>query len=404
MPARAIYVLVGIGGILASRLRKRQWSSFVAPRLRGGLFKSGSALPHWLALLLLLAACSALAVSLARPRGDAGTRTEKTLGRNVMIALDISRSMRVSDIKPDRLAQAKIIIYELLEAMPNERIGFIGFAGTAYVYAPLTIDHGAVRETVDQIDETWAPLGGSDLASAVKLATETLKATGQNNNALVILSDGEKHDDDLDEMITAADQAGVRIVSIAVGTEDGGFVPNPDFSNGQMVDRSGRPVISRVQTDVMRKLAEDTKGRFAIAGSGLDIPATVKSVVKDMDAFEIDGRARRISIEFYQWLLLPGILLLGGAIVAGTKWKGVRAAALVAGGFFLIQPADASESTRAMDALKEGRNSEARESYHKLGDKAGNDETRARYRLGEGTAAYRDGDLREARTAFSGAI
>lgn len=397
--------ILGIGGILASRLRKRQWSSFVAPRLRDRLLKRGSPLPRWLALFLLLAACVALIVSLARPRGDAGTRTEKTLGRNVMVALDISRSMRVSDVKPDRLAQAKIVIYELLEAMPNERIGFIGFAGNAYAYAPLTIDHSAVRETVDQIDENWAPLGGSDLAAAVKLATETLKMTGQRNNALVILSDGEKHDGDLEGMIAEASAAGVRIISIAVGTEDGGMVPNLDFPNGQMVDRSGRTVISQLHTEVMRKLAEDTNGRFAIAGSGLDIPAMVKSVVKDMDAFEMDGRARKISIEFYQWMLLPAIVLLAGSIVAGTRWKGIRAAALVAGGgLFLIQPADASEATRAMDALKGKRHEEARDSYHKLADKERGDETRARYRLGEGTAAYRAGDLRNARTAFSGAI
>lgn len=396
--------LLGIGGILTSRLRKRQWSSFVAPRLREGLLKRGSSLPRWLALFLLLAACCALVISLARPRGDAGTRTEKTLGRNVMIALDISRSMRVSDVKPDRLSQAKVVIYELLEAMPNERIGFIGFAGTPYVYAPLTIDHSAVRETVEQIDEKWAPLGGSDLASAVRLATETLKATGQKNNALIILSDGEKHGDDLEGMIAEASTAGVRIISIAVGTEDGGFVPNPDFPSGQMIDRSGRTVISRLQTDVMRKLAEDTSGRFAIAGSGLDIPAMVKSVVKDLDAFEIDGRARRISIEFYQWLLFPAIVLLAGSIVAGTRWKGIRATALVAGGFLMLQPADGSEATRAMDALKGRRHEEARDTYHRLADKARRDETRARYRLGEGTAAYRAGDFRNARTAFSGAI
>ncbi|RYD19970.1 MAG: VWA domain-containing protein [Verrucomicrobiaceae bacterium] len=396
--------LLGIGGILASRLKKRQWSSFVAPRLRERLLKKGSALPRWLALLLLLAACCALIVSMARPRGDAGTRTEKTLGRNVMVALDISRSMRVNDVKPDRLAQAKVVIYELLEAMPDERIGFMAFAGNSYVYAPLTIDHTAVKETVEQIDEKWAPLGGSDLASAVKLATETLKETGQKNNALVILSDGERHDDDLENMIAEASAAGVRIVAIAVGTEDGGIVPNSDFPNGQMIDRSGRTVISQLHTEVMRKLAEETSGRFAIAGSGLDIPAMVKSVVKDMDAFEIDGRARKISIEFYQWLLFPAIILLAGSIIAGTRWKAIRAVAVLAGGLLIIQPADASEATRAMEALKGERHEEARDSYHKLAEAERRDETRARYRLGEGTAAYRAGDFRGAREAFSRAI
>lgn len=393
--------LVGVGAFFVARLRKRQWAAFVAPRLRDRLLKRGSALPRWFALFFLLASCFTLIIALSRPRGDAGTKTEKTQGRNVMIALDISRSMRVDDVKPDRLSQAKVVIYELLEAMPNERIGFIGFAGSAYVYAPLTIDHSAVRETVDQIDEEWAPLGGSDLAAAVKLATETLKKTGQENNALVVLSDGEKHDDNLDEMISAAEQSGVYIVAIGVGTEDGGFVPNKDSVDGQMKDRDGRPVISRLQPEIMRKLAEDTKGRFALAGAGLDSPALVKSVVSGLDAFEMDSRERRISIEFYQWLVFPAILFLTASIIAGTRWKGIHAALLLGGIFLTMQKAGGSEATRAMDALSGKRYEDARDAYHKLADKTTGTDTQARYRLGEAIAAYRAGDFRGARSAYS---
>jgi Ca-activated chloride channel family protein len=323
-----------------------------------------------------------------------------------MIALDISRSMRVSDVKPDRLTQAKVVIYELLEAMPNERIGMIGFAGNPYVYAPLTIDHSAVRETVEQVDENWAPVGGSNLSAAVRLATDTLKKTGQKNNALVILTDGEEvHDDDhrgeLDAMIAEAEQSGVYVIAIGVGTEDGGFVPTPGLLNSQMVDRTGRSVISRLQTDVLRKLAEDTKGRFTIAGSGLDIPAMVKSVVEGMDAFEMDGRERRISIEFYQWLMFPAVLFLILSIVSGTRWKSVHAVVLAAGAFFLTTPADASEASSAKHALEIKDYQKARESYRKLAGEAKLREVRARYRLGEGTAAYRAGEFREARGAFS---
>jgi Ca-activated chloride channel homolog len=168
--------LLGVGAIaVAALLRSKQWSSFVAPAAARRAAETRQPLPRWFALGFLLAACAALIVALARPQGDAGTRTEKTLGRNVLIALDLSRSMRVADVKPDRLAQAKMVIYELLEAMPNERIGLIGFAGSAYLYAPLTVDHGAVRETVEQIDETWATLGGSNLAAAISLASTPRK-------------------------------------------------------------------------------------------------------------------------------------------------------------------------------------------------------------------------------------
>ena len=398
--------LLGIGAVLTARLRQKQWAVFVAPRLREALVKRSSALPRWLALFFLLTACAAIIFALARPRGDAGTRTEKTVGRNVMVALDISKSMRVSDVKPDRLSQAKIVIYELLEAMPNERIGFIGFAGTPYVYAPLTIDHSAVREIAEQVDETWAPVGGSDLPAAVHLATETLKKTGQKNNALVILSDGEEvRDDDargeLELMIAEAERSGVYVITIGVGTEDGGFVPNPASPTGQMTDRAGRTIISRLQTDTLRKLAEGTKGRFSLAGSGLDIPAMVKSVVAGLDAFEMEGRERKISIVFYQWLMFPAILFLIISIVAGTRWKGIQTAVLLAGGFLTLTDAQASEASNAKEALAGKRYDQARESYHNLADGAKFRDTQARYRLGEATAAYRSGDFREARTAFS---
>lgn len=396
-----ILPILGVVALLSERLRRRQWAVFVAPRLRDTLFKHGSSLPRWFALFFLLTACAATIGALARPRADAGTKMEKTRGRNVMIALDISRSMRVADVKPDRLAQAKVVIYELLEAMPNERIGLLGFAGTPFIYAPLTIDHSAVRETVDQIDEKWAPLGGSDLAAAVHLTTETLKKTGQKNNALVILSDGEKHDGDLDAMIAEAEQSGIYIIAIGVGTEDGGFVPNTNFPNGRMVDPSGHPVISRLQADVMRKLAENTKGRFAVAGSGLDIPTLVKSVVAGLDAFEMEGRERRISIEFYQWLMFPAILFLIVSIVAGTRWKGIQTAMIITGAFLTISESRASDASDAKAALSGKHYEQARDAYHKLADNSTRRETQARFRLGEATAAYHADDFRGARTAYS---
>ena len=394
--------ILGIGAVFATRLRKRQWEAFVAPRLREALLKRGNPLPRWLSLFFLLIAATAMIIALARPRGEAGIRTEKTVGRNVLVALDLSRSMRVTDVKPDRLAQAKMVIYELLEAMPNERIGLIGFAGSSYVYAPLTIDHSAVRETVEQIDENWAPRGGSDLASAVHLATETLRKTGQKNNALVILSDGEKHEGDLDAMIAEAEKSGVYILAVGVGTEDGGFVPNADFPNGQMVDKTGHPVVSRLQPDVMRKLAADTKGRFTVAGSGLDIPEMVKSVIKDLDAFEMKGRDRRVFTEFYQWLILPAILFIITSIALGTRWKGVKASLFIAGAFFLPSPAKAEDLPNTRGSMTLKRVKESLSAHY--AEKLNLPELATRYHLSEAAEAYRSGDFRDARTAYSQAL
>jgi Ca-activated chloride channel family protein len=397
--------LLGIGALLVARLRRAQWQGFVAPRLRPNLLRRASTLPRWIALLFCLAATASLVAALSRPQGDAGTKTEKSLGRNVLIALDLSRSMRVTDVKPDRLSQAKVVLYELLDAMPGDRVGLIGFAGSPFLHAPITVDQTAVRETIEQMDETWAPLGGSDISSAIRMAIDVLKETGQKNNALVILSDGEEHEGDLDSIIADADQAGVYIFAIGVGTEDGAFVPHRDFPGGRLLDENGNPILSRLQPQTLRKLAEETGGRYAVAGSGVDITQLVKSAVSQLDAFEVEGRERRVAIEFYQWLILPAILFLFVSIIGGTRWRPIRATALLGAAFLLPHtPARANDEENARQALNSGRLEEARDAYKRLAEKSSSTDRSARFRLGQATAAYRNGEFRAAREAYSDAL
>lgn len=393
--------ILAVCAVMVGRFGKRPWEAFAAERLRGKLIKQDHPLPRWMALGMIFAAILALAIAMARPQGDAGTKTEKTTGRNIMIALDLSRSMRVQDVKPDRLAQAKIVIYELLESMKNDRVGLIAFAGTPFLSAPLTIDHAAVRETVEQIDEQWMPTGGSDIAAAVRLATQELKETGQKNNALVLISDGEENEGDLDAIIAEAESSGVSIITIGVGTEDGGFVPHPDFVGG-LVDSGGNRILSRLQPDVLRQLANETGGRYVIAGRGADIPGMVRAATQGLDAFEMEGGKTRIVIEFFQWALLPAILFLAAAIVVGTRWRG-----LVSAGAALMIFGTHAEADLAKDAgraFSEKRFDEARDAYRALADDKGSEDTSSRFRLGQGLAAYEAQDYRGARSAYSAAL
>ncbi len=317
--------LIMAAAVVVARISGRQWDAFLAPRLRQRLLRRASTIPRWFSLIFLAGACAALAIAMARPVGEAGTRTETTMARDVIIALDISRSMLVTDVSPDRLTQAKIIGHELIEALSGDRIGLIAFAGTAYLYAPLTVDHSAVRETLDQLDETWATRGGSNLADTIRIAINTFRESGRRNAALVILSDGEENTGDSAAIISEAERAGLYVFAIAIGTPEGGLVPHPDYPNGHVTDRTGRAVVSRVETEVLRELATATGGRFAHAGSGSNIPALVESAIQDLEASEIEGRERTIKIEFYQWLALPAVLLLMASILAGTRWKGFSA-------------------------------------------------------------------------------
>jgi Ca-activated chloride channel family protein len=399
--ALALPIILAVLAVVVARLRRSQWQAFAADRLRPILIKRRSPLARWISFSLLLLACIGLVTALTRPHEKAGTREEKILSRNVLIALDLSRSMRVQDVKPDRLSRAKIAIYELLEELPNERVGIIGFAGSSYVYAPLTVDHAAVRQTVEQIDENWTTLGGSNLKEAVELAIDTLKKTGQKQNALVIFSDGEKHDGSLDDIASEAKLAGVNILAIGIGTENGDYVPNADFPGNRMIDENGQPVISRLQPEVLRKLAEATSGKYTAAGSGDDIASLVKNAIKELDAFEMEGRQRDISVECYQWFLLPAIALLFASIIIGTRWRGVGKAAAALAIFLMPDPSQADDAKDAARFLSEKNFTASSQIYRKLAKETRSSNLRSRYHLGEGIASLRGGSFKSARSAFS---
>lgn len=400
--------LLGICAIIISRLRKARWAAFASARLRAALITAPGPFPRIVSLVFLLTACAALIIAIARPQGDAGTKVQKAEGRNVLIALDLSKSMRVPDVKPDRLAQAKIVIEEMLEAMPDERFGLIGFAGHAYLYAPLTVDHAAVRDVASQIDETWAPMGGSDIASAVRLAIETLKKTGQRNNALVLISDGERNEGSLGKTIEEAKRAGVYILTVGVGTENGDYVPDKNMPGGKALDRQGSPVISRLQPALLRELATGTKGRFAVAGGGDDVPEMVKAVIKDLDAFQSEGTERRITIEFFQWLVFPAILFLMVSITCATHWrkrlKPGAFAATAAALLLLPRPARADEVAEAREDLRLGRLKEAAEKYSHLAEDNPLPPRKALMRLGEGAAEFRGRKFSDAVSSSSEAL
>lgn len=271
--------LLVIAAVLAARTRRKIWSAFVAARLRPRLLRRSSPVPRWIAFGCLLAAFALLVIALSRPQGESGRESEKILGRNLIFMLDLSRSMQVRDVQPSRLAQAKATAYELLEALPNDRVGVIGFTATPYLFAPLTVDHNAVRETISQLDTEWLPTGASDIAAGLELGIETLKETGVRQNAIVLLTDGEQTAGDLIPAAEKAKAAGIEVITIGFGTEAGDFIPDDSFADGRFRDRSGREVISRLETDNLREISQLTGGRFAIASSGADIPAMVKAEI-----------------------------------------------------------------------------------------------------------------------------
>lgn len=402
--------LVATGAVIIARVRAKRWQAFVAERLRPRLVRRASPVPRWISLACLLLALALLILALARPQTLRGTRTDTLLSRNVLIALDLSRSMLTPDVKPSRLDQAKATCYELLEALPDDRIGVIGFAGSAYLFAPLTVDHAAVRETVGELEIDWIPTGGSNLVGALELGVETLRETGTRQNALILMSDGEEHEGRVADVAEEARAAGIEVITIGFGTAEGEFVPDDSSPDGRFRDREGKEVISRLEPAPLERVATITGGRFAIATSGADIPGMVEAAIADLDRVRMEGRERTIVAEHYQWFLLPAILLLIGSVVAATRWRGITPAPATAGLaallFLGLAPTDlrAASFSDARRALAEGRYEDAAAAFDSLAQQFPDEEKGFRYRLAEGEAAYRAEDYASARRAYSEAL
>jgi len=409
----ALIPLMITAALLATRSRGRAWKRLVAERLRGVLVRAGSSVPRWVSFGLALLGFLCVIASLAGPNAGYEERTETIRGRNLLLAIDISRSMLAEDESPNRLAAALAAAYEVIDQFPNDRIGVIAFSGSAFLQAPLTIDHPAIRETLQQLDPItlaeldaeFLPRGGSDISQAVQLAVDTFKETGQRNNALIIFTDGESHVGGIEDAADAADEEGVTIFTAGFGSQDGAFIPDPNQNDGRLRDRKGNLVFTQLQTDGLRLLARRTGG-FHTQGSGRYFADNLETAVAQLDRFEFEGRKRRVAIPRFQWFLFPAIVFFIASILVSTPWRLGRKPLAAALAFFCLLPdaeARLLPATPAEQALAAGRHEEALARFRdEIRRSSG--ERRARLQLGAGTAAYRLGDYPLAAESYSEAL
>ena len=394
-----------VGAILKAHARGRAWQSLVGKRLRPFLVHSGPHARRWTAFALGLLAFAFLVATVTIPHAGFRDQAEIVRGRNVLLAIDVSRSMLARDESPDRLTAARTVALDLLATFPSDRVGLIAFSGSPWLQAPLTIDHRALTETLQQLDSDTVPRGGSDLSAAVELAMETFKKTGQSDNALIILSDGEAHDGDTSNAADLAADAGIRIFSIGFGSDEGTFIEDPSRPGERLRDRNGDLIFTRLKTDQLRTLANRTGG-FYMEGKGKYLAGNLQKAVEKLDQFEAEGGQRRIPIHRYQWFLLPGIFFLICALLVNTAWRLLwrPAAALLLLGV-LTPPIEARilPATAAERALLEGNYAKSRELFAEEASRA-RGERRARLKLGEGAASYRAGHYDGALESYSEAL
>ena len=278
--------------------------------------------------LLLLGLALAI-VSLAQPRWGYTFEDVKRKGLDLLVAVDTSRSMLSNDVQPSRLERVKLAIQDLIDELQGDRVGLIAFAGRAFLQAPLTIDYDAVIEAVNDLDTKTIPEGGTNISSAITLATQSFGKSAMGNRAMIIFTDGEDLNGEAVKTAKTAADAGVRIFTIGVGTPQGSLIPvTGDNGDTSFVkDSAGQVVKSKLDDKRLREVAEATGGFYVHLENG---PRTMQQVQSEglakMQAAEMDVRLSRRPIERYEWPLGAALIALAlSALIPERKRARARA-------------------------------------------------------------------------------
>ncbi|HET7537783.1 MAG TPA: VWA domain-containing protein [Candidatus Didemnitutus sp.] len=246
-------------------------------------------------------------VALARPQW--GTVEEQVFdqAREVIIAVDLSKSMLSQDVKPSRLDRSKLLITSLLDGLKGERVGLVLFAGTAFLQSPLSADYEVLREFLPALNPGYLPEGGSDYKAMLETSIQAF-GTSAADRYLIVLNDGESTDDDWKSLIESLKNKGIRVIGLGVGTPQGSFIP--DSSGGFIKDDRGAVVLSRLNSSTLEELAQTTGGAYADASSWIDLSGLLKQTVEAGKKGDFSEKNTARKIERYQWFLAPGLLLL----------------------------------------------------------------------------------------------
>jgi len=393
-----------LGKFAAARLLHKLTSSVSAPRRRvkRGLFTLGVGL---------------LFVALARPQAGFEWKETHRTGLELLFAVDTSKSMLAQDVKPDRLARAKLAVSDLVAKLNGDGVGLVAFAGNAFLQCPVTLDYDAFRESLDALDTTTIPRGGTDIAAAIHESEAVFKTRTAAEKILVLITDGE----DLGgEGITAAEQAakdGVKIFTVGVGSTTGELVPIPSETGGTdfAKDENGQLVKSHLDDATLTKIAEETGGMYQPLGAqGEGLEKIYNEGLAHFTREDLSSRQTKVPLERFYWPLLGALVCLMGEMLIGNRRRGravkpapapvkkplapgLRPAAAALALFTGIASTHAASSQTAEQAYRKGDFAKAQQEY---AANAAKEPANAELRFNSGTAAYKAGDYAMAATAF----
>ncbi|MEJ0000205.1 MAG: VWA domain-containing protein [Verrucomicrobiota bacterium] len=403
------------------RRQRAALAEFASSHLLARLTASFSPTRRLIKRGLFVGAVFLVCVALARPQWGYHWEEQKERGIDILFAIDTSKSMLTQDVTPDRLTRAKLAIVDFVRQLQGDRVGLIAFAGDAFLQAPLTLDADAFEESLDAVDTSTIPRGGTDIASAITEAQAAFGPGQSNKKILVLITDGEDLEAKGIDAARSAARDGMVIYTVGVGTASGGLIPVAGANGGTdfVKDASGQFVKSHLDENTLSQIAQVTGGIYQPLGQqGQGLQAIYDKALVNMPKEELASKRAQVYEERYQWPLAAGLALLLASLLVGTRRNdrplvpaprpptrrvarpALAATAAVLALALVPSAAQASVGT-AHQAYKNGDYATAEKQYEQA---AAQHPDEAAIQFNYGAAAYKSGGYDAALPAFQKAL
>jgi Ca-activated chloride channel family protein len=292
--------------------QKRTQRKFADKELLDRLSPNRSTGKQVLKIVLLCLAIASLVIALVNPQFGTKLETVKREGVDVVFAIDVSKSMLAEDIAPNRLEKSKQLVTQIINNLASDRVGIIAYAGSAFPQLPITTDYAAAKMFLQNMNTDMLSSQGTAIREAIELAKTYFNDDEQTNRVLFLISDGEDHEGNIEEIAAEAARQGIRIVTIGVGTPKGS--PIPVRRNGVVQNykknNQGETVITRLEQETLKEIASEANGRYIDGSNTAQVVEEVTEILQNMDKKEFESQQIAEYKSQFQWFLGLGLLFL----------------------------------------------------------------------------------------------
>jgi Ca-activated chloride channel family protein len=291
--------------------KKKKQKEFGDSLLISRLSPEKSVFKQSLKFTVILLAIAGMVLALVNPKIGTKMETVKREGIDIVFAIDVSKSMLAEDVAPNRLEKSKQIVSQIINQLGSDRIGIIGYAGSAYPVLPITTDYSVAKMFLQSMNTDIVSSQGTAISEAIELSS-TFFDDPNTSKLVILISDGEDHGEGSEEAAEKAKQKGIKLITVGVGTEKGGPIPlkRNSVTESFKRDNSGEVVVTKLYPDALKTIAAKTKGGYVSGASSRQVTDYVKNALQNIEKTEFESKQVATYESQYQWFLGAALLLL----------------------------------------------------------------------------------------------